>query len=279
MEGYFRNMSQTILVSDFTIKEIPFGGSEWVDQVILSEFDTTFEYSSEISKFDPNNFYIISNISKLPIHLLEELKKCNYIIIEHDSKFCANRHPWAFQNSIVPHQYRVNYDLYKKAKAVFVQTQDHLDVFKINNVEANFYNLDGGIWSKDDLNLLNSLYKQEKNEKFMIYSTDNWIKNTQGAFDFCTKNQIPFELVPDMNDRFNFLNKMSSFSGLVFLPHARETLCRLVVEAKCLGLTVITTKTYGASRSDWFSLDRVQLLDYLKKNTQKNLNVIKGYLA
>lgn len=272
-------MSQTILVSDFTIKEIPFGGSEWVDQVILSEFNTTFEYSSKISKFDPNNFYIISNISRLPTHLLEELKKCSYIIIEHDSKFCTNRHPWVFENSIVPHQYRINYDLYKKAKAVFVQTTDHLDVFKINDVKANFINLDGGIWSKTDLNLLVSLYKPIKNNKIMVYATDNWIKNTAGSVDFCLSNNLPFEAVSDMNDRVKFLDSMSKFSKLVFLPRARETLCRLVIEAKCLGLDVITTKTYGASKSNWFYFDRLDLLNYLKNNTEKNLKQISNYLS
>jgi len=71
---------------------------------------------------------------------------------------------------------------------------------------------------------------------------------------------------------------MSKFSGLVFIPKARETLCRLVVEAKCLGLEVITTKNYGASKSDWFYFDREKLLNYLHTNTKKNLKLIQKYL-
>ena len=48
------------------------------------------------------------------------------------------------------------------------------------------------------------------------------------------------------------MNKLSKCSGIVFFPMARETFCRLVVEAKCLGLDVITSKNYGASMEEWF---------------------------
>ena len=52
-----------ILISDFTINEIPHGGSEWVNQVLIEKLNLDFEYSQNIKSFDKNNFYIISNIS------------------------------------------------------------------------------------------------------------------------------------------------------------------------------------------------------------------------
>jgi len=278
MEAGVGFMRKVILVSDFTIREIPFGGSEWVDQVILKKFPVEFQYSHLVNSFDSANMYIISNISRLPSHLLPQLMMCDYIMIEHDSKFCQNRHPWAYPNSIVPQKDRINYDLYEKAKAVFVQTTDHLEVFKINDVKANFYNLDGGIWSDDDLSLFESLYRENKNGKAMIYSTENWIKNTRGTIQFCAANNIDFDLVSDAKTRLEFLSTMSQYSKLVFIPLARETLCRLVVEARCLGLQVLTTQNYGASKSEWFKYSRDDLLKYLKQNTQKNLCKIEEYL-
>ena len=44
-----------ILISDFTTKEAPHGGSEWVNQVIIEEFNLDFEYSNKINQFNKDN--------------------------------------------------------------------------------------------------------------------------------------------------------------------------------------------------------------------------------
>jgi len=64
----------------------------------------------------------------------------------------------------------------------------------------------------------------------------------------------------------------------VFFPLARESLCRFVVEAKCLGLNVITSQNYGASLSFWFGLDRANLIDFLRNTSTRNLNQLKSLL-
>ena len=33
-----------ILISDFTVKEAPHGGSEWVNQVLIDKFNLEFQY-------------------------------------------------------------------------------------------------------------------------------------------------------------------------------------------------------------------------------------------
>ena len=76
-----------ILISDFTIKEVPHGGSEWVNQVLIEKFNLDFEYSQNVNTFDLNNFYIISNISLMKPDLVRQIPNLNYIIIENDYKF------------------------------------------------------------------------------------------------------------------------------------------------------------------------------------------------
>jgi len=52
-----------------------------------------------------------------------------------------------------------------------------------------------------------------------------------------------------------------------------------VVEAKCLGLEVITTQNYGASLEEWFNrLSGDELIDFLETNTLKNLEIISTYI-
>lgn len=270
-----------ILISDFTTKEVPHGGSEWVNQVLIEKFNLEFEYSQSVKNFDKNNFYIISNISLMSPNLINQISSLNYIIIENDYKICPSRHPWRYPDNIIPLSDRTNYDLYKNAKAVFVQTTDHLNVYLKNDVEANFINLNCSIWSDSDLQMLKELLNkhQTKNGKYGVYYTNNWIKNTQGNLKYCSENKLPFSIIKETKNRIEFLENLAKCEGIVFYPLARETFCRLVVEAKCLNLNVITSKNYGASLEEWFDkLSGVELIDFLKNKTEENINKIKLFL-
>lgn len=269
-----------ILVSDFTVKEAPHGGSEWVNQVIVDKFGLEFQYSSQLTAWDLDAFYIISNVSLMRPDLVREIPKLNYIIIENDYKICASRHPWRYPNSIVPLTERTNYDLYENAKAVFVQTTDHMNIFKANQVKGNFINFGSSIWSDSDLETLKMFLDRKpiKNGKYAVYYTNNWIKNSEGAIKYCRDNNLPIELVENQNDRNLFLDKLSNCSSLVFFPIARETFCRLVVEAKCMGVDVITSKNYGASLENWFDMKGDDLIKFLRIKTNKNLQLIEKYI-
>jgi hypothetical protein len=269
-----------ILISDFTIKEAPHGGSEWVNQVLIDKFNLEFEYSQNVNSFDDDAFYIISNISLMNPSLIKKIYKLNYIIIENDYKICQSRHPWRWENSIIPLNERTNYDIYANAKAVFVQTNDHLNVYKANNVKGHFVNLHCSIWAEDDLVLLEELLKKNntKNGAAAIYDTTNWIKNTENNIKYCKENDLLFTLIPNMKKRKDFLELLSECSKLVFFPIARETFCRLVVEAKCLGLDVITTRNYGASLEGWFNMEGQELIDFLRGQTENNIKKINSYL-
>ena len=270
-----------ILISDFTINEIPHGGSEWVNQVLIDEFNLDFIYSNQVVSFNQNDFYIISNISLMDPILVKQIPSFNYVIIENDYKICNSRHPWRYPDSIIPINERINYDLYKNAKAVFVQTTDHMNIFLLNDVEGNFINLESSIWGKNDLDMLNDLLikHKHKNGKCGVYYTTNWIKNTQGNLKYCYENKLPFIIIKETKSREEFLDNLGKCENLVFYPLARETFCRLVVEAKCMGLNVITSNNYGASLEPWFNeLMGEQLIEFLKENTNKNLEKIKKFI-
>ena len=270
-----------ILISDFTTKEAPHGGSEWVNQVLIDKFNLEFQYSQQVTSFNTNDFYIISNVSLMRPDLVKQISSLNYIIIENDYKICQSRHPWRWENSIIPLNERTNYDMYANAKAVFVQTNDHLSVYKANDVKGNFINLHTSIWADEDLLLLEKLLKENtiKNDRTAIYDTSNWIKNTNGAIEICKSNNLEYDLIPNMEKREDFLSAMAKSSNLVFYPIARETFCRLVVEAKCLGLNVITSKNYGASLEGWFdAMSGQDLIDFLRMQTENNINKISKFL-
>tara|TARA_R110000744_G_scaffold144939_2_gene257081 strand:+ start:334 stop:1158 length:825 start_codon:yes stop_codon:yes gene_type:complete len=272
-------MSKLYFIDDFPDGV---GGSEFVNSVVAKRFDAEFLKSDEIHTLKKDDFYILGNLSLMPPNAVTALTKLNYIILEHDYKICESRHPWRYDNSIVPKDERINYDLYKNAKAVFVQTTDHQHIFEDNDVEANFVNLESSIWSDEDLDLLEKLYAVATSGrtkwKYAVVSSESWIKNTEGSETFCKANQLDYDLILPTYDRVSFLDNLSKYSTLVFFPIARESCCRLVVEARCLGMNVITSKNYGAVLEPWFSLWGRDLIKLLRKNTERNLEKIKEYL-
>ena len=210
------------------------------------------------------------------------LCKLDYIILEHDYKICKSRHPWRYDDNIVPKEERVNYELYKNAKAVFVQTTDHLNIYKANEVEGNFVSLESTLWSDEDLDLLTELEVGTQTSirkwEYAVLESDNWIKNTEGSKAFCEANQLDYVLLSGTENRKEFLQKLSDYTTLVFFPIARESCCRFVVEARCLNMNVITSKNYGAVLEEWFTLSGKPLIDLLRKNTERNLKTIETFL-
>lgn len=269
-----------ILISDFNYAEMPHGGSEVGNQMLVEDFNLDFIKSTDVTGFSHDDFYVISNISLMRPELVSQIKDYNYIIFECDYKILASRHPWRYPNSLIPKTERINYDLYKNAKAVFVKSTDHLNVYKLNDVEGNFINLRTNIWSESDLQLMEDLLEknQTKNGLACVYNTPNWIKNSQGAYDYCKNNGLKFGFIQNGTDREGFLSEMAKYSSLVFFPIARETYCRIVVEAKCLGLDVITTRNYGVTLEDYFDLKGKDMINYLRMGNKMNMKKMRKFI-
>lgn len=268
---------KTILLSDFTIEDYIAGGSELVDNTISKSLNIPIVRCKD---WNPSikDFLILSNISTMDQSKIDYIKNnCSYIIVEHDYKIHWTRHPWRFKDSLVPEKERINYDLYKRAKAVFTQTDDHLQVFKNNDVKANFISLKCSIWSNEELTILKSLQNNKNTHKFAIVDSDNWIKNKEGAVNLCKVNKIDYNLIPKL--AYNqFLHELSKHPALVFFPIARETCCRLLVEARCMNMNVLTSDNSGAFKSEWFTKSGDDLISYLNQQTEINFQNIKNQI-
>jgi len=269
-------MSKVVFIDDNPIGN---GGAELVNDVLRRRYVDEALKSDEVHTLRKDDFYILGNLSLMHSDAVKSLSKLNYIILEHDYKICKSRHPWRYDDNIVPKEERINYELYEKAEAVFVQTTDHLDIFKKNDVKGNFVNLESSLWEVGDLNLLEKYNSTTpRNWKCGILDSSNWIKNTEGAEVFCKANQLDYELIKSSNNREEFIKSLAQYSTLVFFPIARESCCRLVVEARCMSMNVLTSRNYGAVLEEWFTLSGKPLIDLLSKNTERNLKIIEGYI-
>lgn len=266
-----------ILLSDFSIEDSISGGSELVDYTLSKELNVDIIKCKDWTPTD-KQFLIVSNISTLPQqHINFIIDRCEYIILEHDYKIHWTRHPWKFKDSIIPTKERINYGLYNNAKAVFVQTDDHLQVFKDNDVSGNFISLKASIWSELELGRFSSLQNNKKTYKFAIVGSSNWIKNQNGAEVFCKTNKLDYEIISSQSYN-EFIEKLSEYPALVFFPIARESCCRLLVEARCMNMNVLTNNNSGAFKSEWFTKSGGGLVSFLRECSKNNISKIKQFI-
>jgi len=260
-------------VADFFANEVP-GGGELNNQElieILRERDThvlevksgrlTPEFISECSKevkFIVANFAMLSEENKT---ILENDRE--YIIYEHDHKYVRSRNPADYNNFIAPKSEIINFNFYKNAKAVLCQSRFHADIVKSNLELDNIISLGGNLWSEDSLETMLSMSKVDKNPTCAIMNSSNWHKNTSDAIRLCEAKQWEYDIIPTCG-YMEFLLRLGESEKFVFLPKTPETLSRIVVEARMMGLSVVTNNLVGATGEEWFSLKGEDLVEVIR---------------
>lgn len=262
-------------VSDFFKEEEAFGGAGMSDyacmQRLSNRYDIIFKHISykTLRPIDPKSFYIVSNRSLFPSAYLGELRKANYIIHEHDYQFdkgfpgTDGRNPYAYNSEgLVPEEYKMELAFYNNAKAIFLQTDFHKSIYDLNNIGHNRISLKTTFFSVEEISLLRKVLSEKVTytRSFCVLASGVWLKGVKEAEQLCKNNNWDFGYLHHSDTREEFLNDLSKYSTLVFLPLTPESCCRLVMEARMLGLNVITSRNYGAPLSSWFNLKEEALI-------------------
>jgi len=268
-------------ISDFFAEEIV-GGGELNDQELINLLKNEFildKYKSNIISEDviKNNkeaIFIISNFINLSDRCKEYLQKnCKYIIYEHDHKYLKSRNPGLYPGFKAPQQEIINKIFYLNAKKVICQSKFHLDIIKKNLDINNLINISGNLWSVESLDLLRNIGKNKKKERCSIMNSSIKHKNTLGAIRYCKIKGREYKLIEN-SVHSSFIRDLGSSSTFVFFPETPETLSRIVVEARMLGMKTITSKNIGAIHEEWFSLKGEELIEYMTEKRGEILNKI-----
>lgn len=273
-------MPSTVYVADHDITT-HVGGAEKVDYNIYSALNIPFITAHAVNMIGVSKdiMYVISNATMLTPHIRAQLiKNKNYIIVEHDYKIHPTRQPHRYPSNIFPPDERTNLDFYKNAQIVFLQSKDHLDCFKANGVEGNLYSLSTSIWDEQELETLYRFSTIHKSDyRYCVLANNTPDKGVDIAIAFCKQNNLDYVRMPELS-LLAFYKELSKYSTLVYFPRVKESFCRLVVEARCLQMNVITTNNYGATKEEWFSRSGRDLIEFLRVRTKENLKLIKSYL-
>ena len=272
-----------VFISDYFSNEIRGGGELSDSEIIeiLSKDNSVFKVRSV--SVDPSflkkkikNKFIISNFLNLPKRSKLFLQEnCQYIIYEHDHKYLQSRNPAKYKNFIAPKSEIINFSFYKNARKVFCQSNFHKNIINSNLQLDNLYNLSGNMWADSTLDLLATLFNKKKTDKCSIMESDVGHKNTKAAVAYCNHKNLEYELIPP-NNYHSFLDAMSNNKTLVFFPKTPETLSRIVVECRMMGMRVITNKLVGAASEPWFELKGPELISFMKNKKKEVVLEIQG---
>jgi len=272
-----------LFVADAFLEQIPNGGGELYNDELCNlliskgykiikvlSAQLTHKQIYQCPRMIIGNFLGLTEVTRQII-----MQHVRYCIIEHDHKYDRMRNPALYFNFEIPKENIVYYDFYKNARAIICQTDLHAEIAKKNLKINNIINAGGSIWSDAALDLLSSLVEKPKNVKFVVLSSLVEHKNTFGAVQWCEFHDRDYDLLTVM-PWSTFYNTLASYLGLVFLPKTPETCSRVVVEAKMLGLRVVTNNLVGARSQVWYELNGQDLIDYMRKKKYKICEMVES---
>ena len=279
-------MNDICFVSDFFANQVN-GGGELNNEILINLLS---EKGHNVAKVNSNtvnlNFLkqnkdkklIIANFINIHPDCREHIQSnCDYVIYEHDHKYLINRNPAEYENYLAPADQIINKEFYNNSKFVFCQSRFHTDIVKKNLQIDNIVNLSGNLWSIDALDMMRELSKREKKDKCSIMDSNIHHKNTSGAINYCVNKGYQFELILPCAPQ-EFLSRLSKNDKFVFFPLTPETLSRIVVEARMMGMKVVTNRRLGAVSEEWFSMKGEPLIDYMLDKRLQILNKVELFV-
>tara|TARA_B100001094_G_scaffold293194_1_gene312904 strand:+ start:363 stop:1220 length:858 start_codon:yes stop_codon:yes gene_type:complete len=263
-------MKKIAFVSDFFASEVN-GGAELTTNAIMSfgyqmgHHIVGIKCSSinvEMLKNEKDNFhFIICNFKSLDNDIkLYMCKNVSYSIIEYDYKICEYRSVDLHINQEgtpcdceTRNSGKINSAFYGYADKVWFMSnrQKEIILSKVAVLKEENCEVLNSVFSYGDLRFIHSLKDNEKNNSYLIMSSDSWIKNTEKTIEYAKDNKLEFELVGGL-PYHELLIKMSTSKGLIFQPIGADTCPRLVMEAKMLGCDLIINENVQHKDESWF---------------------------
>jgi hypothetical protein len=263
------------------------GGSELSNEALFScapESIIIDKIKSEEVRNIPEGYDLIifGNIAKLPLPILTRFKHEKYLVIESDFKYCRQRSPSkciALHGKCDCHRtYGRQWALFfYNAINVFYKSQAQLDIYTKHfpELKDNAIVL-GATFSQEELATISSYRGMQKDNKYFVYNTDNWVKGTNETLQYCAQRRLPFRIIEDM-PRDLFLKELAKSKGLAFLPNGLDTSPRLVLEAKILGCELILNDNVLIKDDPILKKSPDEVIEELKTRTVKFWEAVIEY--
>lgn len=278
-------MADILFIADFFADQVP-GGGELNNEVLMEKL---YKRGHSVRRINShlvnhmdvlhNEYIIVSNFVNMSEHNKKALEGKKYIIYEHDHKYLPNRNPGVYPEYQAPKEHIINRQFYSNAKAVLCQSQFHANIARKNLELDNIISLGGNLWSNEHLDLLEQICKDpQRQSRHAIIMSNTKHKNTVGAINYCKALGLDYDVIPPLEPT-TFLRELGSRSTVVFFPETPETLSRVIVEARMMGMATKTTNNIGAIHEDWFSKKGLDLINYMRYKQEEIVNIVLESLS
>lgn len=205
-----------------------------------------------------NKRWIIGNFASLTDKAKYEILKNNiqYWIIEYDYKYCIHRNP----SLHILREGKCECEKTERIKLLNLFFHGAQQVFYMSEIQKQIYSekmkrLDNGVvlssvFKKEKLEYIDNLNK-EKNEKWLIYKTDNYLKGTENSIKYAIDNALEYQTFSNLAHE-ELIRLLAKSKGLIFLPNGEDTCPRLVIEAKLCHCEVICNDKVQHYKEEWF---------------------------
>lgn len=247
--------------------------SEDVLKINTSEIDKDFITKYKDCTWLIGNYYFL--ISK---NIIECFNQIRYFVVEFDYKICPTRNFEIFENKF---GYKYEYCSYSRVIDEFLaraeicffmsekQKNRHLEFCK--ELSEKKCQVAGSCFDDKTLRKISSLRKKRESGEIKIdnitaiYGQPTWQKGSGNSVFWCESNNKKYKTLFDM-EYFKLLEEMAKCERLVFLPNGADTAPRIVIEAKLLGLEVITNSLVENAEDDWLLSDDAKSIERYLRN-------------
>jgi hypothetical protein len=280
----FEKKIEVVFVSDFFVQDVV-GGAELTTEALIKGAPCrtyrirSHQLSEDLIHKNSEKYWVFGNFANLNFDLIPFIaKSLNYSILEYDYKFCKFR-------SVEKHEFvekiackceetqlaELVQNFFLSAKKVWWMSKNQLE-FQTSKIPKLIDCNSEVLSSVFDVETLHRFQKLnasniDRSPNALIFESPNWLKGTANAIDWCKSNGMDFDLVRDV-DYDTMLNVLRKHKTLVYLPNAKDTCPRMVIEAKLLGCELVLNENVQHKDEHWFNAETEQILDYLNFRTK-----------
>jgi len=275
------SVCDVVFVADFFAEDLV-GGAELTTEALIksSPFRVFKLHTKDVSlqnlEEGHSKFWIFGNWAGLNRDLIPTIvANMKYSVLEYDYKFCkyrspekhevAEKKPCDCQNDSAG---KLASTFYLGAKSLWWmserQQKRYWKLFPfLENVPQSVLS---SVFEEDFWVLLKQLREKNSNAErkgWIVLGSTSWIKGVDDAVEWCKSQGHDYEIVHGVSPG-DFLTKLSTAEGLVYLPKGGDTCPRMVIEAKLLGCKLHTNDNVEHANEEWFtSSDPLDTESYL----------------
>lgn len=233
-----------------------------------------------------DDFLVFGNFYDMPIGMLKEFQRFNYVVEECDYKYCKYRSSHLHRlhspaGCDCPQTYSapiINFFLH--AQHIFWKSEGQRDEYYrlFPELKDKPSAIMGGVFTDEQLDYIISLKDYPHDERYFVLKTNKWIKGYRESVAYCVKNSILFREAGDLPYKQSLV-EMAKCKGLVYMPTGFDPSCRMVTEMKLLGREIITNNNMQHMKEAWFNSGEAGMLEFLRSRNKIFWGVIDGLCA